>query len=85
MAKAKAPLGPVVRVSVPLDSRNHARLCALAALRSEERSAVAAEILTAGLKDVVVIDPRSKKDDRGKTNDRQGMASDVDNSDTEAA
>jgi hypothetical protein len=57
----------------------------LAALRSEERSAVAAEILTAGLKDVVVIDPRSKKDDRGKTNDRQGMASDVDNSDTEAA
>ena len=60
MAKAKTPLGPVVRVSVPLDSRNHARLCALAALRSVERSAVAAEILKRGLKDVVVIDPASK-------------------------
>jgi hypothetical protein len=84
MAKASKSLGPIVRVSVPLDSRNHARLCALAALRSAERSAVAAEILTAGLKDVVVIDPRSKED-RGKINDRQGMVSDVDNSGADAA
>ena len=79
MAKAKTPLGPIVRISVPLDSRNHARLCALAALRSVERSAVAAEILKRGLKDVVVIDPASR-DDPGKSKDRQGGASDVENS-----
>ena len=66
MAKAKTPSGPIVRISVPLDSRNHARLCALAALRSVERSAVAAEILKRGLKDVVVIDPASKVDPPGK-------------------
>ncbi len=80
MAKARAPSGPIVRVSVPLDSRNHARLCALAALRSVERSAVAAEILTSGLKDVVVIDPRSKKADQGEIKDRPAGASSVDNS-----
>jgi hypothetical protein len=35
----------------------------LAALRSAERSAVAAEILKRGLKDVVVIDPSASKVD----------------------
>ena len=79
MAKAKTPSGPIVRISVPLDSRNHARLCALAALRSVERSAVASEILKRGLKDVVVINPAAKVDPSGNK-DRQGVASDVDNS-----
>jgi hypothetical protein len=45
-----------------LDARNHAKLCALAALRGVDRSATAAEILKAGLKDVVVIDPESRND-----------------------
>jgi hypothetical protein len=62
VAKASKPSGPFVRVSVPLDARNHAKLCALAALRSADRSTTAAEILMNGLKGVVVIDPRSKTD-----------------------
>jgi len=71
-----------VRVSVPLDAKNHAKLCAISALRSVDRSTTAAEILVAGLKDVVVIDSR-KKTDLVEVKDRQGGASSVDNSGAE--
>lgn len=54
------PVRPPVRLSVPVDVRTHARLCAVAALRGVDRSTIAFEILRDGLKDVVVMDSRRK-------------------------
>jgi hypothetical protein len=51
-----------VKTSVPLDVRTHAKLCAAAALRGVDRSALAAEFITAGLRGVVVIDQKGDSD-----------------------
>ncbi len=48
------PAGQVVRASVPMSRADHAKLCALAALRGVDRSQIAAQILRAGLAGVVV-------------------------------
>jgi hypothetical protein len=45
---------PHVRLSVPVDSYTHAKLCAVAALRGVDRSKLASDILIAGLKDVSI-------------------------------
>ncbi len=47
-------VGQVVRASVPMSRADHAKLCALAALRGVDRSAIASAILRAGLAGVVV-------------------------------
>jgi len=46
----------VVRLSVPVDTLTHARLRALSALRAQDASAIAANILRVGLRSVVVRD-----------------------------
>jgi hypothetical protein len=46
----------VVRLSVPVDVLTHARLRALAALRGVDASAIAANILRVGLRNVTVRD-----------------------------
>jgi hypothetical protein len=46
----------VVRLSVPVDVLTHARLRALASLRQVDASAIAANILRVGLRNVLVRD-----------------------------
>jgi hypothetical protein len=58
--RAAAFARPPVKTSVRLDVRTHAKLCACAALRSVDRSTLAAEFIRAGLRDVVVMDSRRK-------------------------
>lgn len=43
-----------VKLSIPISVADHARLCALAALQTRDRSIVAAEILASGLRHVVI-------------------------------
>ena len=58
-AARPSPTVPV-RISVPLDAEDHAKLCAAAALQQRDRSALAAEILRDGLKGLVAIFDRRK-------------------------
>ena len=51
------PPRTIVRLSVPVDVTTYARLCGLAALRGVDRSAIAANIIKAGLATVVVRAP----------------------------
>ena len=52
---ASQPASQIVRVSVPLDRGAYAKLCGLAALRGVDRSAIAASILRAGLRNVIGV------------------------------
>jgi hypothetical protein len=52
----RKPANATVRLSVPVDTLTHARLRALAALRQVDASAIASQILRAGLARVVVRD-----------------------------
>jgi len=52
----RKPASTTVRLSVPVDTLTHARLRALAALRQVDASAIASQILRAGLARVVVRD-----------------------------
>ena len=81
---ASAAARPPVKTSVPLDVNTHAKLCAIAALRGVDRSALAAEFIRAGLRGVLVIDKRNGSDHSGDS-DRQGPASGVNLDDQDAA
>jgi hypothetical protein len=82
-AASAAPL-PSVKTSVPLDVETHAKLCGLAALRSVDRSALAAEFIRNGLRGVVLFDKR-KGSDHTDTSDRQVLALSVDSDEENAA
>jgi hypothetical protein len=47
-------------MSVPLDRFSHAKLCALASLRGEDRGKIAADLIRRGLKGVTVRDERTQ-------------------------
>ena len=59
---ADAEVSRTVKVSVPLDVRNHARLCGVAALRGMTVSAFAAEAIKTALRGVTLIDRHGSGD-----------------------
>lgn len=74
--RKQAPAAPqrTVKTSVPLDVETHAKLCGLAALRSVDRSALAAEFVREGLKGVVLFDKRGGSDHVDSSNRREGRS-----------
>jgi hypothetical protein len=56
----------IVRLSVPIDVATHAKLCGLAALRQVDRSQIAANLIKAGLANVIV---RAGQEDEPKTSE----------------
>jgi hypothetical protein len=69
-----------VKTSVPLDVGTHAKLCAAAALRGVDRSALAAEFVREGLRGVMVIDKKKSADhpdESDRRNDGGGSSLDA--------
>jgi hypothetical protein len=74
-----------VKTSVPLDVETHAKLCGLAALRSVDRAAMAAEFIRNGLKGVLLIDKRGGSDHVDGSDRREGRSELSSDAEDEAA
>jgi hypothetical protein len=63
-----------VKISVPIATDTHARLCALASLSGRTHAAIVSELIEGHVKTILVIDRRKPGADRGSSEHEESAA-----------